>query len=147
MPQEISKTELCTGIVAIDNLHREFLRALEHLSSTPDHAFEPKYRAFVQTAEKTFGIEEAWMEDLDCAIIHAHREQHARVLGALHNVHARLMDGDITLGREVAEKLLPQWFAFHVSTMDVALGALLESAGAKVAIVEKQEERSFVYID
>jgi len=38
------------------------------------------------------------------------------------------MDGDIALGREAVE-LLPQWFLFHLSTMDTALAFALDLDG------------------
>ena len=123
-----------TGIAPLDRLQRDFVEAMKCLASAPDHEFIHRYGEFVNVAERTFRIEEAWMDDLDCAIVCCHREQHARVLGALHNVHARVMDGDLAIGRDVVERLLPQWFALHMETMDAALGATIACVGANVSI-------------
>ncbi|MDF3036874.1 MAG: hypothetical protein K0S28_2148, partial [Paucimonas sp.] len=43
-----------------------------------------------------------------------------------HHVHSRVLDGDLATGRETVETLLPQWFAFHISTMDMALAASMQ---------------------
>lgn len=61
------------------------------------------------------------MEQIDLPIFNDHQEQHARALGALHHVHRRVMDGEIELGREVVDELLPQWIAFHMASMDETL--------------------------
>ncbi len=72
------------------------------------------------------------MEEIDFPIIKSHREQHARVLSALHHVHSRVMNGDLVMGHEVVEKLLPQWFVFHISTIHAALAAAMQMADINV---------------
>jgi hemerythrin len=145
MQQDILFSAMSTGVTAIDDLHRDFADAMQQLACAQDHAFEEQYCAFVKKAERAFSIEEHWMEEINCPLLRSHREQHARVLGALHNVHGRVMDGNIELGREVVGKLLPQWFAFHVATMDVALAAML--AAEKTEIVTPAAEREAAYVD
>jgi hemerythrin len=125
---------MLTGVAPLDRLQRDFVEAMKCLAIAPDHEFMHRYGEFVNLAERTFRIEEAWMEELDCPIVCCHREQHARVLAALHNVHARVMDGDFAIGRDVAERLLPQWFALHAETMNAALGATIAYVGANVSI-------------
>jgi hemerythrin len=60
------------------------------------------------------------MEETEFPGIKTHREQHARVLSALHHIHPQVTSGNAVLGRKVIEDLLPQWLAFHISTMDMA---------------------------
>jgi hemerythrin len=145
MQQDILFSAMSTGVTAIDDLHRDFADAMQRLACAEDHAFEEQYRAFVKTAERAFSIEEHWMEEINCPLLRSHREQHARVLGALHNVHGRVMGGNIALGREVVGQLLPQWFTFHVATMDVALAAML--AAEKTEIVTPSAEREAAYVE
>lgn len=133
MLQAIWPSEMSTGVAAMDELHHDFFEALAGLSSATDKEFESRYGKFVAKAERTFSTEEQWMEGIDCPTLKSHREQHARVLGALHNVHSRVMGGDLSTGREVVEKLLPLWFVFHLSTMDMALAASLQLAGTEAA--------------
>lgn len=71
------------------------------------------------------------MEEIDYPELRAHREQHARVLSALHHVAPHVMNGDLALGREAAE-LLPQWFLFHLASMDTALAFALDLDGAEI---------------
>lgn len=133
-----------TGIAPLDRLQRDFLDAMKCLAAVPDHEFPHQYGNFVKTVERIFRIEETWMEELDCAIVCCHREQHARVLGALHNVHGRVMSGDIAIGRDVIERLLPQWFALHVETMDAALGTAIACAGANVSVDDAMSTQTVV---
>ena len=112
----------------MDQLHHAFFNALEELASSPEHEFTTRYTAFVSQVECTFREEEQWMEDIDFPELRTHQEEHARVLGALHNVHFRLMNGELQLGRDVVEQMLPQWFAFHISTMDSALASAMQFA-------------------
>lgn len=78
--------------------------------------------------ERVFAVEEEWMEEIDCALIKTHREEHARVLSALHYVHARVKGRDFFLGRQVTNQLLPQWLVFHATTMDAALAIEMSMA-------------------
>lgn len=145
MQQDFLFSVMSTGVEAIDELHRDFADTMQQVACAADTIFEEQYRAFVTKTERAFSIEEHWMEEIDCPLLPSHREQHARVLGALHNVHSRVMDGDIALGRDVVGRLLPQWFAFHVATMDVALAAMLSVE--KADVMTPTAEREVAYID
>ena len=129
MTHTIALKETSSGAAAMDRLHFEFFEALEELSATPDTDFAAGYRAFVCQVERSFASEEEWMETMDFPILKGHREQHARVLGALHHVYGHIMTGDIKGGREVVDTLLPQWFSLHILTMDKILASAMQSAG------------------
>lgn len=113
--------EILSGVPAMDRLHRQFLSDLNSLRAATDAEFGNRYAAFVANAERAFRQEEEWMDEIDFSTLHVHLEQHARVLGALHHVQSCVMNGDIRLGRDLAERLLPQWLAFHISTLDTTL--------------------------
>jgi hemerythrin len=133
MPYKTLPSTLISGVPAIDSLHEEFLEALIGLSSASDTDFVDRYQDFVKQAEEAFRVEEEWMEQLDLPIIKSHREQHARVLGALHHVYSRIQDGDLTVGKEVVKRLLPRWFILHISTMDAALASAMLGNGRQAA--------------
>lgn len=114
--------------VLMDKLHRELFDEIDKLSAAPDHAFCDGYKTLVAQFERSFLQEEQWMDEIDFPELGIHQEMHARALGALHRAYGRILGGDLQIGREVVEKLLPQWFAFHVSAMDAPLGAALQSA-------------------
>lgn len=120
------ETTWLSGVPEMDELHHNLFAALDRLAAAADHEFCAGYEAFVSQLELAFRTEEQWMDDIDFPAFRGHQEQHARVLGGLHAAHARVTGGDITLGREVVEKLLPQWFAFHISTMDEALALAMQ---------------------
>jgi len=144
MQQDNPFSAMPTGVTAIDELHQSFAETMRLAAEADDPEFAGQYGTFVKAAERTFSIEEYWMEEIDCPLLHSHREQHARVLGALHNVHGRVMGGDIALGREVVGKLLPQWFAFHVATMDVALAVMLASEQTPVTAPACRDEAAYI---
>lgn len=127
-------TEISSGVPAMDKLHQDFFEALNEVSSRKDREFSAGYGAFVTKVEQIFRQEEQWMEDIDFPVSKAHQEQHARVLGALHHVHSRLMSGELGVGREVVDQLLPEWFAFHISTMDAPLALAMRMAQAGMAL-------------
>lgn len=140
MQPDFPSADMSTGVTAIDELHRDFSWAMRRAARASDEEFVAEYGVFVRRAERTFGIEEHWMEEAGCPLLMEHREQHARVLGALHNVHGRILAGDIALGREVLETLLPQWFGFHVATMDMTLATLLLAGRHDVAAPKPADE-------
>jgi len=123
--------DMSLGVAGMDAVHKEFLDNLTELLTAPDDQFVPAFMQLVETVEKGFRTEEELMEAIDFPGLHEHCEQHARVLGALHHVVPQVMSGDIALGREAAE-LLPQWFLYHLSTMDTALAFALDTDGADI---------------
>lgn len=113
------------GLPRVDAAHESLVMELERLVHMADTGFSTAFQNLVERIERDFQEEEAMMEEMDYPGLCGHREQHARVLGALHHVAARVMDGDIAVGRE-ALALLPQWFVMHLSTMDTALALACE---------------------
>jgi hemerythrin-like metal-binding protein len=118
--------DVSSGMPAMDKLHHDFFQALDRLSTASDTEFRRLFAKFVAQVEQAFRREDEWMEEVDLPTQQAHREQHARVLGALHNVHMRVDEGNVKLGREVIESLLPQWFSCHITTMDAPLARAMQ---------------------
>lgn len=123
------KKDMALGVPEMDDAHKAFLCELEELLNLSDERFAQAFVDMVSKVERDFREEEQLMEEIDYPGLQGHREQHARVLGALHHVAPHVMSGDIALGREAAE-LLPQWFLFHLTTMDTALAFALDLEGA-----------------
>jgi hemerythrin len=116
------------GVPAMDDAHKAFVEELACLVSLPDGDFGAGLFALIASMERDFREEEESMEAIDFPAIQSHREQHARVLSALHHVVPDVMQGDCASARKAIE-LLPQWFLFHLSTMDMALAVTLDTAG------------------
>jgi len=115
-----------SGFPAMDALHCEFFSLLTELSHTDDQQFIARYQPFVARVEQIFAKEEGWMEEAAFPLFREHQEQHARVLSALHHVFPLVAEGELTLGRKIVQTLLPQWLAFHMTTMDMALALALQ---------------------
>lgn len=128
MSQHICLPETSSRWLTLTKLHHDLSAALNKLSSSEDHDFCNEYKHFVALAEQIFRREEEWMEEIDLSVFKEHLEQHANALCALHHVHRRVMEGEINLGREVADKLLPHWIAFHMSSMDEAFAHITQMA-------------------
>jgi hemerythrin len=126
MQQTIWLPEISLGAPALDHLHQDFIGRLKNTSSVPDSGFCAQYLTLTECLEQMFRQEDQWMDAIDFAGVKAHREQHARVLGALHNMRCVVMQGDVALGRRVVDMLLPHWLAFHFATMDAALAFALQ---------------------
>jgi hemerythrin-like metal-binding protein len=131
MHQAILSSDISSGVLAMDALHKNFFDALEELSSSIDSEFHVGYDKFLRTVERAFATEEKWMEEIDFPALKSHREQHARVLGGLHNIRSRVVEGDLALGHDAVERLLPQWFIFHTFTMDAPLATAMQMFGGQ----------------
>lgn len=132
-PIESVPSSTSSGVPALDKWHHDFLKALNEAAASEDPEFSSSYGTLVSKVENAFRQEERWMEEVGFPMLNVCQEQHARVLGALHNVHCRVMDGDLGLGREVVDQLLPRWFSFHTSTVDATLALALQIAQAEKA--------------
>ena len=77
-----------------------------------------------------FYEEERQMEEIEFPALQVNREEHARVLSAMQHAQGQVMCGNITAGRDVIA-VLPQWFTFHLSTMDAALAITIQMDAAQ----------------
>lgn len=112
-----------TGNPSMDAAHKAMFDAMEALLSGPDSEIDAGLSVLIEKIERDFREEELIMEVIGFPGIKAHREQHARVLSALHH----LAPGDAAGARE-ALRLLPQWFQVHLATMDAVLAAAINFA-------------------
>ena len=111
------------GNLALDEAHKGLLAEMMRLCAAPDSELADGLPKLCDKLERDFSDEEDLMEALDRPEFKEHREQHARVLSALHHVEA----GEPAEARE-ALMLLPPWFELHVATMDRELVAGLQRA-------------------
>jgi hemerythrin len=119
--------QLALGLGEMDRAHQHLLDRLDELASLPDAQFYAAMSALTAAIEADFRAEEELMEQIAFPDLHQHREQHARVLSALHHADPQVAQGDIAAGRHCIE-LLPQWFLLHLASMDQALARALKAA-------------------
>lgn len=136
MEKLVWSPQMSLGIPAVDAAHKNFVDELARLTEATDSEFGTSFNALITHMEGDFREEEAVMEEIDFASIQSHREQHARVLGALHHVVPDVLSGQFTAARRVLE-LIPHWFMFHLLTADAALVAALDLAG-KSELMDRQ---------
>lgn len=113
------------GNPVLDAAHRELFDEMLRLGNAPDSELRAGFPVLADRMERDFREEEALMETIEYPGIKEHREQHARVLSALHHVDVE----DVAAARECLE-LLPQWFEVHLATMDTALAVGLDLASS-----------------
>lgn len=145
MPTPAWPSDMQTGITPLDDLHRELFKTMSATASAADEDFAGDYSALTKRMKCALLKEEQWMEEIDATLLKIYREQHARVLSALDNVHRKVLEKDFDLGRKVAGELLPQWYAAHVSTLDMALAIAIQVNNIEVTAAI--EEPSEIYID
>ena len=121
-------SEISLGVSAIDDAHKAFIEKLADLTTKPDREFGDSLFALIAGMERDFREEETLMEEIEFLALQSHREQHARVLSALHHIVPEVMRGDCASARKTIE-LLPQWFLLHLATMDTALAVELDLVG------------------
>lgn len=132
--------QIATGIDAFDEQQQAIWRKLAQFSAASDAEVPARYTELLKQIEEAFGEEEKWMEEIGYPGIHAHREQHARLLGGLHHVDSQIKAGNVAMAREVG-KLLPRCLEFHMSTMDMALATAMQFVQAE-AEAEAADENS-----
>ncbi len=113
------------GVAALDELHRLCRDAIHSASVASDADFTNRFESMLKQLHYAFSTEEQWMEAVEHPALKCHREQHARVLGALHHVQASVMAGDLGVGRHAVGDLLPKWLSLHIETLDTVLALAL----------------------
>ncbi|MDB5821758.1 MAG: hypothetical protein JWR21_462 [Herminiimonas sp.] len=110
----------------MDVLHARLFEAMMQAARSPNEELAARFLPLVRNAEQAFSTEEEWMERIAFADAKMHREHHALVLSGLHLTHSRIMAGDYSAGRDLIDRLLPQWLHFHSDTMDLSLARAVE---------------------
>lgn len=122
-------TELTVGNAAIDAAHKALFDQMLFVFGAKDSELGTGLLSLSDKVERDFREEETLMEGLDFPDLRSHREEHAKVLSALHHVDP----SDAGAAREVLQLML-QWFPAHVATMDSALVVALRRAAVPAAI-------------
>ena len=128
MKQSTWLPEWTVGHGAIDAAHQALFDQMVLLLSEKDSELVDGILALTDKLERDFREEETLMEGLDFPDLRSHREEHAKVLSALHHVDP----DDAAVAREVLELML-QWFPAHVATLDAALVVALRRIAVPAA--------------
>jgi hemerythrin-like metal-binding protein len=113
------------GLPQIDRSHRILVERIEAATRQPDGDFAAAYEDLIDALDAEFHAEDCLMDEIDFTAAHSHREQHARVMAALHQIST----AEPGARRQALALLLP-WFQLHLATMDVALAEAARVAAA-----------------
>ena len=112
----------------MDEIHVEFIDALNALAAAEGDVVLPTLDAFIAHTERHFAEEEAWMAASDFPRIYCHSTQHASVLQVAHEVRERIVNGETNLGPLLATAV-GEWFRDHAATMDTMLAQYMNEQG------------------
>jgi hemerythrin len=114
---------LTVGYELIDNDHDEFINLLNTLDSAANVDFPALFQQLYEHTEQHFDRENQLMKQFAYPGEIEHKGEHQRVLGEFKQFKTRVDKGMIAFGRSFVRERLPQWFGLHVTTMDTALAA------------------------
>lgn len=115
--------EMAVGVDDMDQAHQWFLAELERLETVPDLQLAAEIGHLTSAMARDFQEEEFLMLKIGSPDFPAHCEQHRRVLEAFADIDA----GDYASLREVLA-MMPRWFLFHLTAMDLPLAIAVRSA-------------------
>ena len=118
---------------AIRHARKHLRTRLLHLAAAPDERFVREFGSMVAAVEAGFRHEETAMEALGHERLHAHREENATLLAALHRVTPLVEGGDVALGRQVLAALR-DLLSLHRLTTDLALATGARPAADRLRV-------------
>lgn len=111
---------LLVGHAAMDREHRAFADDLHALQQADDTGFAAALQQLTVHLQVHFALEEQLIDAHRFPAGACHAEEHRKVLASLAEVQALVAQGDIAIGRELADALA-DWFPGHAENMDGAL--------------------------
>lgn len=108
------------GFGPMDEVHAEFVAAIETLLSAPDSEVGAAFSALERCTREHFEAEERWMAETDFPARDCHADEHAAVLRSVVGVSERVASGEFEPARALASALL-DWLPAHADYMDAAL--------------------------
>ena len=115
---------LVTGHAAMDATHQSFISVANELVAASDADLLERLCAFEAHAVAHFNDEDQWMRSTAYPSAGCHIDEHAEVLKSVSEVIALVAQGNVALGRDLADELV-RWFPEHTHHMDKSLTAWL----------------------
>lgn len=120
-------SDLELGVARMDTTHREFVDLLAAVADAADADLAQALSNLIEHTVQHFAQENRWMELSGFGPM-CHIGEHQQVLAVMREVHARVVDGDLAIGRKLATELA-RWFEHHASTMDTILVSHMVEVG------------------
>lgn len=115
-----SSDDIRLGYAPMDDVHVDFLAAVDALVRAPDADVAAALAALERQTREHFEAEERWMSETGFPARDCHAEEHAAVLRTVIGVGERVANGELEPARTLATALL-DWFPGHADYMDAAL--------------------------
>nr|BAC56750.1 hypothetical protein [Janthinobacterium sp. J3] len=133
------------GHHAMDTVHREFVDLLQAALTAPNAELPHALADIARHAEGHFAQENEWMVSQEFPGGDCHIDEHNKVLASIYDVQEKVIQGDIAIGRKLAQAL-SEWFPDHASFMDSALAAWLvrRTYGGSPIVLRRATQRSKV---
>ena len=112
----------------MDETHREFVDLLNRVAAASEDDLPASLDEFVKHTEEHFGQEERWMQEIAFPPLHCHQGEHDNVLEVIREVRRRVADGQVQIGRTLADALA-EWFPQHAGSMDTVLAMYMKQIG------------------
>ncbi len=122
---------LALGHADVDKSHQAILAALAKLQHGSACAFHDNLGELMFAMRAGFDEEEQLMRTIAFPELEPHRRQHQRILSMLTHIAMAQDSADLEASRAIID-LLPRWFLFHLSSMDLPMSIMfnmLETAG------------------
>jgi hemerythrin len=114
----------------MDRTHREFMALLAASAQASDADFVARLDALIEHTRRHFDNESALMRACGFPATTEHEGDHRRILGELERLRRGCDEGRMAYARHYVEEGLPDWFAFHLSTMDSCLAGCVTRSQA-----------------
>ncbi|MGV8804147.1 MAG: bacteriohemerythrin [Polaromonas sp.] len=126
------------GYTPIDQVHEEFVDLIGQMQRAADNELPPLLTQFSVHLQHHFDMENAWMLSTDFPPRQCHIDEHAAVMQSVHEVQALLVQGNVTICRELVEQLA-QWFPKHADQLDSALAHWMfsKTMGGKPVVLRR----------
>jgi hemerythrin len=122
------------GIAEIDDAHDAFLRELAILQRAGDEDFPHLFDEFYRHLRAHFDAESRLMREYGFPTSGDHEAEHARVLDDVALIGRGVARRKLGLARAYTAVALGRWFHNHLTGMDRALAAFLETAKATTPV-------------
>lgn len=108
------------GYGPMDTVHQEFVQIVHAMQTCPGAELLTQLKDLALHTEDHFSQEYQWMKSTDFPAMECHTDEHSAVQKSMVEVIALVAQGDIAVGRRLADALA-DWFPGHADYLDSAL--------------------------
>ncbi len=123
-----SDEQMGLGRQDMDDTHREMVDLINRVAEAGKESFAQRFGELVAHTHQHFAHELELMQASGDPAQKEHEHQHAKLLGELAAMQARVNRGQFTMARAFVAERLPEWLQLHAASMDSMLAAHLKNS-------------------